>query len=224
MPNQQSKIGDDPVKVKAPRLGRRSGSSWLNGVCRHVVQPPVAKAHHRNDTNAPRNANESYPSSPNPPVFSGATIVGPTTAIVTHTHTQPRRTIVPKTVTTPLTPAVHQGPTSRRCGYARRRSTPTPGAMHKQHPEPGPSCCVPFGDPHVHKETRSNETRQGYSHSSANTLVPIHHLARTHQIDDKSKERKKKGVHQQRVLSPCLTSCCPCRGGLLRHPDKGNTR
>ena len=41
-------------------------------------------------------------------------------------HTQPRRTIVPKTVATPLTPAVHQGPTSRRCGHARRRSTPTP--------------------------------------------------------------------------------------------------
>ena len=38
------------------------------------------------------------------------------------------------------------------------------------------------------------------SHSSANTLVPVRHVARTHQIDDKSKERKKKGVHQQRVL------------------------
>ena len=34
-------------------------------------------------------------------------------------------------------------------------------AMHKQHTEPLPSCCVPFGDPHVHKVTPSGETRQG---------------------------------------------------------------
>ena len=76
-------------------------------------------------------------------------------------HTQPRITIVPKTVATSLTPAIHQDPTSRRCGHARRRSTPTPRAMHKHHTEPGPSCCVPFGDPHVHNVTPSGETRQG---------------------------------------------------------------
>ena len=73
-------------------------------------------------------------------------------------------------------------------------------AMHKQNTQSGSSCCVPFGDPHVHKETRSNETKQDCNHSSANTLVPVHHVARTHQIDDKSKERKRKGVHQQMVL------------------------
>ena len=43
-------------------------------------------------------------------------------------------------------------------------------AMHKQHIEPGPSCCVPFGDPHVHKVTPSGETRQECIHSSANTM------------------------------------------------------
>ena len=64
-----------------------------------------------------------------------------------HTHTQPRRTIVHKSVATPWTPAMHQGPTSRRCGHARRRSTPTPRAMHKQHTKPRPSCCVPFRRP-----------------------------------------------------------------------------
>ena len=61
-------------------------------------------------------------------------------------------------------------------------------AMHKQHTEPGPSCCVPLGDPHVHKVAPSGETRQGCSHSSANTL------------------------------SPCLTSCCPCRGAPAQVP------
>ena len=50
--------------------------------------------------------------------------MGPTTAIAT--HTQPRMTIVPQTVATPLTPAVHQGPTSRRCEHVQRRSTPPP--------------------------------------------------------------------------------------------------
>ena len=43
-------------------------------------------------------------------------------------------------------------------------------AMHKQHTEPGPSCCVPFSDPHVNKVTPSGETRQECSHSNANTL------------------------------------------------------
>ena len=37
MPNPQCKIGDGPVRVKALRLGRRSGSSWVTGVCRHAV-------------------------------------------------------------------------------------------------------------------------------------------------------------------------------------------
>ena len=74
-------------------------------------------------------------------------------------------------------------------------------AMHNKHTQqPGSSCCVPFCDPHVHEETRSNDTKQECNHSSANTLVPLHHVARAHQINDKSKERKKKGVHQQRVL------------------------
>ena len=66
-------------------------------------------------------------------------------------------------------------------------------AMHKQHTEPRPSCCVPFGDPHVHKVTPSDETKQECIHSNANTLGPAHHLARTHQTDDKSKERKRRG-------------------------------
>ena len=135
---------------------------------------------------------------PNPPRSSGVTIVGPTTAIAT--HTQPRRTIVPNTVATSLTPAMHQGPTSRRCGHARRRSTPTPRRCTNNTQSQGHRAVCPFGDPHVHKVTPSGETKQGCSHSNANTLGPIHHMARTRKTDDKSKGRKKEGVHQQRVL------------------------
>ena len=47
--------------------------------------------------------------------------------------------------------------------------------------------CVPFGDPHVHQVTTSKETKLECSHSNANTLGPVHHMARTHQTDDKSK-------------------------------------
>ena len=95
-----------------------------------------------------------------------------------------------------------RAPTSRRCGHARRRSTPTPrgDAQHTQ--EPGPSCCVPFGDPHVHKVTPSGETRQGAA-TAAQTHWSQSTIWRGH---------------------TSLTSCCPCRGGLLRHPDNGNTR
>ena len=135
---------------------------------------------------------------PNPPRSSGVTIVGPTTAIAT--HTQPRRTIVPKTVATPLTPAVHQRQHRDGVDMPDAGLHPHRDAMHKQHTEPGPSCCVPFGDPHVHNVTPSDETRQECSHSSANTLRPVHHLGRTHHADEKSKGRKKEGVHLQRVL------------------------
>ena len=120
----------------------------------------------------------------------------------THTHTQTRRTFVPKAVATPLTSGCVPGP-----DIATVWTCPTPVYIHtarpgtnNTHTQPGSSCCVPFCDPHVHKETRSTDTKQECSHSSANTLVPVHHVARTHQINDKSKERKKKGVHQQRVL------------------------
>ena len=85
LPNQQRKFRDGPVRVKALRLGRQSGSSCVNGVSPWCTDPPVTKAHHRNDTNPPRNVKGSLPHPPNPPRPSGVTIVGPTTAIATHT-------------------------------------------------------------------------------------------------------------------------------------------
>ena len=125
-----------------------------------------------------------------------------------HTHTQPRRTIVPKTVATSLAHAMHQDPTSRRCGHARRRSTPTPRAMHKQHTEPRPSCCVPFGDPHVHNVTPSSNTRQECNHSSANrrgTSPPYGEDT----PDRRPVQRKEKGGGTSAKGSVLILTCVP---------------
>ena len=193
-----------PSEGKGNTIGSTVGiimNHWGASPC--CADPPVSKAHHRIDTNTPRNATESYPHPPHPPRSSGVTVVGPTTAIATHTHThtQPRKTIVLKDAAKPLAPAGHQDPTSRRCGHARRQPTPTPrGDAQTKHRAKAIVLCAPVGDPHVHQITTSKETKPECSHSSAYTLGPVHHMARTHQTDDKSKGRKKKGVHQQRVL------------------------
>ena len=73
LPNQQTKFGDGPVRVKALRLGRRSGSSWITRVCRHAVPTlPVATAHHRNDTHAPKECQRIVPSPSQPsPILWG---------------------------------------------------------------------------------------------------------------------------------------------------------
>ena len=86
-----------------------------------------------------------------------------------------------------------------------------------------------FGDPHVHTVTPSGETKQECIHSSANTLGPGHHLARTHQTDDKSKERKRREYINKGFCAN--TDLCPLaspRVGLVgvrmpRHPDNGIT-
>ena len=103
-------------------------------------------------------------------------------------------------------------------------------AMHKQHTQSRSSCCVPFGDPHVHKETRSNEARQECSHSSANTLgQPT--IWRGHTRPTTShKEGKRRGYISKEFCAN--TDLCPLASPpvalvgvcLLRHPDKGNTR
>ena len=135
-----------------------------------------------------------------------------------------------------------RGPTSRRCGHARRRSAPTPrGDEQATHPHThthsqrnravcqGPDIATVWTCPtpvytHTARRCTKNTHRAraivlcalrrptcpqsntigrnqaGCSHSSANTLGPVHHMAMAHQTDDKSKGRKKKGVHQQRVL------------------------
>ena len=172
------------------------------GVSPCCTNPPVAKAHHRNDTHIHQEVQPNHTLIPSPPRSSGVTIVGPTTAIDKHTHTH--------------TTSQHQCAQDGRdtidtcCApwpdIATVLTRPTPvdpphiEAMHKQHTGPRPSCCVPFGDPHVHKVTPSNETKQECSHSSANTWVPVHHMARTHRSTTSPNKEKEGGVHQQRVL------------------------
>ena len=119
-------------------------------------------------------------------------------------HTQSRRTIVSQrcrdTIDKCCAPNSHIA-TVWTCPTPTDTHTHTPrGDGQTTHTQSKQSRCVPFSDPHVHKVARSNDTRQGCNHSSANTLGPVHHMARTHQADDKSKGRKKEGVHQQRVL------------------------
>ena len=216
-----------PSEGKSNTIGSTVGvimNHW--GVSPCYTNPPVAKADHRNDTNTQRNATESYPHPPNPPRPPGVANVGPTTAIAT--HTQPHRTIVPRTVATSL---MHQDPTSRRCGHARRRSTPTPRAMHKQHTEPGPSCCVPFGYPHVHNVTPSYNTRQECSHSSANTLGTSPPYGED-TPDRRPVQREEEGGGYISKEFCANTDLCPLASPrvalvgvcLLRHPDNGNTR
>ena len=146
-----------------------------------------------------RECHRLVPFSPNPPRSSGVTIVGPTTAIATHNLAEP---LCPKRVATPLTSGCVPGP-----DIATVLTCPTPVCTHtaklctiNTHTAWTIVLCVSFGDPHVHKVTPPDETMQECNHSNANTLGPIHHVAMTHQTDDKSKGRKKKGVHQQRVL------------------------
>ena len=107
---------------------------------------------------------------------------------LTHTHNL-AGTIVPQEGRTTIDTCCVPGPRHRDgVGMPDTGLHPHREAMHKQHTEPRPSCCVcPFGDPHVHNVTTSKETKPECSHSSANTLGPVHHMARTHQTDDKSK-------------------------------------
>ena len=156
------------------------------GVSPCCTDTPVAKVHHRYDTNTQKEHHRIVASSSQPsPILWGNHCGSDNRDCHTHNLAEP---LGPSGSRHHWHLAVYQAPTSRRCGHARRRSTSTPrGQAQTTHTQPGSSCCVPFCDPHVYKETRSNETKQECSHSSANTLVPAHHVARTHQIDDKSK-------------------------------------
>ena len=109
----------------------------------------------------------------------------------THAHTQTRRTIVPKTVATPFTPAVHQGPTSRRCGHARRRSTPTQrgdAQTTHTHSQRNRAVCPSATHMSTKLSDRTTPDRNAFT-AARRQWGPVHHLARTHQTDDKSKER-----------------------------------
>ena len=83
-----------------PSEGKGTTIGWAVGIIMNhwgvspcCTNPPVARADHRNDTNTQRNATDSHPPPPhptNPRKSSGVTMVGPTTAIATHTSSQSR--------------------------------------------------------------------------------------------------------------------------------------
>ena len=203
MPNQQRKNWRWPNEGKGTTIGATVGiimNHW--GVSPCCTNPPVAKAEHRNDTNTPKGTTEPNNHPQASPILRDNHCGPDDRDCHTHTHTQHRRTIVPKTVATPLAPAVHQGPTSRRCGHARRRPAPTPrGDAQTTHRARATVLCT-LRRPTCPQSNAIGRNQAGCSHSNANTLGPAHHLARTHQTDDKSKERKRRGggAHQQRVL------------------------
>ena len=133
--------------LRWPSEGKGTTIGWAVGVLMNhwgvsscCINPPVAMAHHRNDANTPRSTTESHPHPPKPPRPSGVTIVGPTTAIATHTTSQNhwaqagRDTIGIWLCTRPRH---RDGVDMPDAGLHPHRE-----AMHKQHTEPGPSCCV----------------------------------------------------------------------------------
>ena len=174
------------------------------GVSSCCTNPPVAKAHHRNDANTPK-------------IQPDRTLILPSLPTRWGNHCGPDDRDCP--------PPISQNHCAQEgsdtidiwlCTSARHRDgvdMPDAGlhphreAMRKQHTQPGPSCCVPFDDPQVHKVTPSKETKQECSHSNANTWVPVHHMTRTQQIDDKSKERKRRGYISKEFCAK--TDLCP---------------
>ena len=138
------------------------------GVPPCCTNPPVANADHRNHTHTPRNATESHPHPTNPRKSSGVTIVGPTTAIDTHTTSQNQCAQDGRdTIDTCCAP----GP-----NIATVWTSPTPVYTHAAsygrptHTQPKQSRCVPFSNPHVHKLARSDDTRQECTHNTAKTM------------------------------------------------------
>ena len=146
------------IEGKGTTIGLAVGVIMIHwGVSSCCTNPPVAKVHRRNDTHTPRSTTEPHPHPQPSPILWGNHCGSDDRDC--HTHNL-ARILVPKTIATPLTPAVHQGPTSRRCGHARHRSTPTPrGYEQTTHTPPKQSRCVPFNDPHVHNAARSNDSR-----------------------------------------------------------------
>ena len=197
MPNQQRKIGDGPVRVKALRSGQRSGSSWVTGVCRHAVptlrsQRPITATTHIHQEVQPNRT-----LIPSPPRSSGVTIVGPTTAIATHTTSQNhcaqdgRDTIDTCCAPGPDIATVWTCPTPVYTHTERRCTNNTQSQGHLAVP--------PFGDPHVNKVTRSGQPSRN---AAPATQTPWASPPCGEDTPDRRQIqiKEKEGVHQQRVL------------------------
>ena len=200
------------------------------GVSPCCTNPPVAKAHHRNDANTPRNTTESYPHPPSLPTRWGDNCGPDDRDCHTHTHTDSQD---------------HCAQDGRDtidiwlCTRTRHRDgvdMPDAGlhphreAMHKQHTQSGSSCCAPFGDPHVHKERDRmkpgrNAATAAQTHWSQSTIWRGHTRSTT-----SPKKGKRRGYISKEFCAK--TDLCPLASPrvalvgvcLLRHPDNGNTR
>ena len=127
--------------------------------------------------------------------------------------------------------AVYQGPTSRRCGHARRRSTSTPrGQAHTTHTQPGSSCCVPFGNPHVQEGNAIERNQAGMQPQQRKHIgtSPPYGEDTPDRRQVKRKETKgyiSKGFCANTDLCPLASPRVALVGVcLLRRPDNGNTR
>ena len=99
--------------------------------------------------------------------------------------------------------------TSRRCEHARRRSTPTPrGDAQTTHTARAIVLCVPFGKPTCPQSNDIERNQAGMQPQQRKHIGPAHHMARTHQTDDKSKGRKKKGGTSAKG-SVLILTCVP---------------
>ena len=123
-----------------------------------------------------------------------------------------------------------RGPTSRWCGHARCRSTPTlRGDALSTHRARAIVLCV-LRRPTCPQSNTIGRNQAGMHPQQRKHIGPVHHMARTHQTDDKSKGRKKKGYISKGfcanadlcpLASPRVALVGVC---LFRHPDNGNTR
>ena len=86
-------------------------------------------------------------------------------------HTQPRRDRCSQEGRTTIGTCCVPGPRHRDgVDMPDAGLHPHREAMHKQHTEPGPSCCVPFRRPTCPQRNTIGRNQAGCSHSSANTL------------------------------------------------------
>ena len=198
-------------------------------------QPSVTKAHHRKDANTRRSTTKSNPHPPKPPRPSGETIVGPTTAIATHTHTQPRRTIVPKRVATPLAPGCEPGP-----DIATVWACPTPVYIHTASPgtnnththtqsQGHRAVCPSSTHMSIRKCDRTTPSRNAATAAQTHWCQSTMWRGHTRSTTSPKKGKRKGGISKEFYAK---TNLCPLASPrvalvgvcLLRHPDNGNTR
>ena len=195
-----------------------------------LYQPSGRGADHRNDTNTTRSTTESHPHPQASPILWGNHCGSDDRGCHTHTHTQPHKDIVPKIVATPLTPAVYQGPTSRRCGCARRRSTPTPGGdAQTTHRARAIVLCAlrRHACPQSNAIGRRQAGIQPHQHKHIEASPPYgEDTPGRRQVQRKEKDGYiSKEFCANTDLYPFASPRVALVGvRLLRHPDNGNTR